>query len=323
MNIKKTFFNLLRVALSVLTLGFLLHEVGGNKVLDVLRQADLLLLGLAWLLFMLGVVVRTFRWRALLNGLGLFPPFGQLLKLYLVGGFFNSFLPTGFGGDVVRVLELAQGEKRAAAAGTVLVDRMTGFLSLMALGLLVLPFTSGLQPWLVGLFAFISGSCLLAGFLVLEGRLLRRLTAWLPQSLSLAGQGKLAQLYAAVTGAGTRAVAMAFLLSTLFNLLNIAIHWLCGLAVGVTVSWTFYFVATPLLALALLIPISVGGLGARDWVAQPLFASMNVSDALAAGMSLSVYIVTAAAGLVGGLIYLWQGVQGTFARENQKPSAES
>jgi hypothetical protein len=88
-----------------------------------------------------GLVVRTFRWRALLVGLGLAPSFGRLLKLYFVGAFFNTFLLSGFGGDVVRVIELAQDERRSAAFGTVLVDRMTGILSLFLMGLIVLPFT--------------------------------------------------------------------------------------------------------------------------------------------------------------------------------------
>ena len=302
--------NLARILLSVITLVILLREVGGGKVLAVLRGADWGLLVVAVALFLAGIVVRTFRWRALLQGLGVRPPFWRLLKLYLVGGFFNAFLPSGFGGDVVRVVELAQGEQRSAALGTVLVDRMTGILSQMAMGLLVLPFAAALEPWLVWTFVVVAVGGLFGGFLVLEGRLLRRFTERLPGPLSLAGQGKLAQVYAAISGCGPRAVWVALGLSTLFNLINIVIYWFCARAVGITVGIDFYFIAVPLLSLTLLVPISVGGLGARDWVGQPLFNSVGVLSAQAAGMTLSVYAVTAAAGLVGGLIYLWQGFSG-------------
>ena len=305
MTHRKLWLNLIRVALSLLALVILLNLVGGaDEVLREMQDARWLLLGLACVLFVAGIVIRAYRWRALLRGLDLHPPFRHLLELYFVGSFFNTFLPSGFGGDAVRILELAQGEQEAAAVGTVLVDRMTGLLSSMALGLLVLPFAVGLPGWLAWLYAGVSGGGLLAGFLLLEGRLLRRLTARLPGALSLAGQGKLAQIYAAVTGAGWGAIGGALALSTLFNGVNIVIHWLCARAVGIDVGLAFYFVATPLLSLTLLLPISVGGLGARDGVAQVLFHAVGVSQSAALAMSLSVYLVTAASSAGGGLVYL-------------------
>ncbi len=315
MKSRKRWASLLRIALSLATLALLLHQVGGDEVVRVLQRANLRWLGLAALLFLAGIVIRVFRWRALLHGLGVRPPFWLLLKLYLVGNFFNTILPSGFGGDVVRVLELAQQDRQSAAVGTVVVDRLTGILSLMALGLLVLPFTRGLAPWLVWMFVAIAGGGLVGGALLLEGHLLRRITARLPQALSLAGQGKLAGIYAAVTGSGARAVWQALLLSTVFNLVNIAIYWLCGLAVGMNVKLGFYFVFVPLLSLTLLIPISVGGLGARDWVGQPLFGSVGVPDAVAAAMTLSVYAATLAVGLIGFVIYLVEGAAGLLKRQ--------
>ncbi len=325
MTSRRLWANLFRVALSVTALVLLLREVGSAVVVEVLKDAGPGYLGAACLLFLLGIVIRVFRWRALLRGLGVKPPFVLLLKLYLVGNFFNTVLPSGFGGDVVRVVELAQQNRQSAAVGTVIVDRLTGLFSLMALGLAVLPFTQGLAPRLVWMFVIVAVGGLLGGALLLEGRLLRRITtrllqarlpqARLPQALSLAGQGKLADIYAAVSGSGARAIWQALALSTLFNLINIAIYWLCGLAVGIDVSLGFYFVFVPLLSLTLLVPISVGGLGARDWVAQPLFGSVGVPDAVAAGMTLLVYAVTLAVGLIGLAIYLAEGLTGLWKRE--------
>ena len=320
MKQSKLLKNLLRIGLSLITLALLLSTVGWKEVLAILRTADLRLLLIAWMLFLVGVTVRTFRWRALLQGLGIHPPFGKLLYLYLVGGFFNAFLPTGFGGDVVRVMELAQGEENTAAFGTVLLDRLTGILSLLAMGLIVIPFTHSLQPWLIWIMVLVAGGGLVGGFLLLEGKLLRRITAHLPKALSLAGEGTLARIYAAVTGCGPKAIWQALALSTLFNLLNIVTYWLCGLAVGIPTPLDFYFVAVPLLSLTLLMPISVGGLGVRDWVAQPLFNSVGIGAEQAAGMTLCVYAVTAAAGLVGGVLYLGVGLRGLLAKKAQDTS---
>lgn len=311
---RKTWLNVLRVGLSLLAVVLLLHIVGGADVLQTLLSADWRWLAGAWCLSVLGLVVRTFRWQALLRGLGLRVPFLRLLKLYLVGAFFNTFLLSGFGGDVIRVIELAQDAQRDAAVGTVVVDRMTGLLSLMVMGLLVLPFTQGLPVWLIWTFVLVTGVGVCGGFLVLQGKALRALTARLPGFLSLAGSGKLAQVYAAVTGCGWRAVGLALALSTAFNFINIAVYWMCGAAVGLEMGLDFYFIAVPLLSTALLLPISVGGLGVRDWVAQPLFGSVGAPGALVAGMTLLVTLVTAASGLVGGVLYFGDGMIGLFKR---------
>lgn len=307
--------NLARMAVSLLALWFLFRQVGGSGVIDTLRRADLSQLVLAWGLFLAGIVVRAFRWRALLQGLGLRPPFWLLLKLYVIGGFFNAFLPSGFGGDVVRVLELGkEAEDSSAALGTVFVDRLTGILSSMVLGLVVLPFSGELASWLRWLFAAVAVGGLVAGGLLLEGRLLRRLTLRLPGRLSLVGEGKLAQIYAAIVGSGLQAVLLALAFSTLFNIMNIGVHWFCARAVGIELPLSFYFVLVPLLSLTLLVPLSVGGLGARDWVAQMLFAPTVVPDATVAAWTLSVWAISAAAGLVGGLLYLGQGLEGLVRR---------
>ena len=174
---KKIWTNLLRIAISVFTLWILLKQVGGQQVFSVLRGARGDLLFLAWLIFLLGIVIRVFRWRALLHGLDLHPSFWLLLKIYIVCVFFSTFLPSGFVGDVVRVLELSRWKNVAAATGTVIVDRMTGLLSLMAMGLIVLPFAPELAPWLRWTFICVAVGGLVAGFILLDGKLLRQMMA--------------------------------------------------------------------------------------------------------------------------------------------------
>ncbi len=91
-------------------------------------------------------------------------PLRRLLYLYYVGNFFNTFLPSGFGGDAVKMYELARYSRRGSeSVGTVLVDRLTGIIVLFVMGLVVWPFVyrdlpgnfstvfaGGIGRWLVG-----------------------------------------------------------------------------------------------------------------------------------------------------------------------------
>ena len=319
---RKVWVGGVRALIGVGALALLLWKIGVGETVAVLRAADLHLLGVAFLLFLLSLVIRAGRWAVLLRALGLRVPFGRLTYLYFVGAFFNSFLPSGFGGDVVRALELTQDAPATAAVGTVLVDRMTGLLVLMALGLGALPFSVAyLAPGLVWSLVAVAGGGLVVGVLLLEGRLLRRLTAWLPGRFSLEGSGFLGRLYAAVTGCGWRAVGQALAISLLFNVVNILINFLCGRAVGIDLPLGYFFITAPLISISLMIPVSIGGVGVRDWTVVALFGPMGVSSNTAASMSLSMYAVSAAAGLVGGAMYALEGLRALRRRERGERAA--
>lgn len=296
--------NALRIVISVGALLFLFWRVvSPGETLEVLRRADLRYLLIAYLLFVLSLVIRAYRWIVLLRGLDPTIPFRRLVRLYFVGQFFSSFLPTQFGGDVMRALELTEDTDASAAVGTVLLDRMTGLLVLLAMGLVALPFLAAqMEGWLVVLLVGVAGGGLVLGALILEGRLLRRATSWLPQALSLTGQGALAKTYAAVTGCGWWAVSRAFLVSVVFNLINILINWLCGRAVGVETGLGYFFAATPILSVSGMIP-SIGGWGVREAVSTALFTPVNVDENVAVALGLALNGITLGAGLVGGLVY--------------------
>ncbi len=296
--------NLLRVLISVGTLAFLFGRVVGlGETLDVLRQANLAYWLAAFLLYASSLVIRAARWLTLIRGLGLTIPFGRLVRLYFVGAFFSAFLPSQFGGDVVRALELTQDVESSAAVGTVLLDRMTGLLVLFLMGLVVLPFhVARMESWLVGVLLVVAVGGLAAGVLILDGRLLRRLTGWLPPVLSLTGQGALAKIYTAVTGCGWRAVLRASGVSLAFNLVNILINWLCGRTVGAGIGLGYFFVVTPLLSVSGLIP-TIGGWGVREAVSTAIFAPTGAGESVAAALGITLGSVTLATGLLGGIVY--------------------
>lgn len=311
---KKTAFRrwwaVARVVISLGLLVAVLLTIGLEELWATVSSASLPLLLAALALFIGGVVVRAARWRALLVALGIRLPFRRLVYLYFSGAFFNLFLPTGFGGDVVRVLELAQEAQATAALGTVVVDRLTGLLVLFAMALAALPFGGGLlslqMRLLVGL---LSTAGLIVGGLVLQGKWLRRLGSWLPGPLSLTGEGALARAYTAVTACGWRAVGQALFFSLLFNTLLILVNYLAALAVGMDIPLVYFLIFVPVLSVTLMLPISVGGLGVRETTAALLFAQIGVDEAVAVAASLSVYAVSALTSLFGGLLYLVQSLR--------------
>jgi uncharacterized membrane protein YbhN (UPF0104 family) len=308
---RKRWWSVARVFISLGLLTFVLLTIGLERIGRILLQAEPGPLLIAFGLFVAGVVVRAIRWRALVLALDLQVPLGRLVYLYFVGTFFNTFLPTGFGGDVVRVLELSQEAQTTVVLGTVVLDRLTGLLVLFVMALLALPFTAELLPlqtWLT--IGALAAGGLIAGGLVLQGSWLRRMGRWLPGPLSLTGEGPLARAYHAVTACGWRAIGAALFYSFIFNSLLVLLNYLAARAVGMQLSLTYFLVFVPVLSLALMVPISFGGLGVREGVAVLLFTQVGVDQALAVAFSLAVYAIARITGLLGGLLYALQSIRG-------------
>lgn len=304
--------NLLKLLVSVGALAWVLSRIPVPEIVDAVEGANLWLLALAFLLFNLSLVVRAGRWLILLRGLGSPVSFGRLIELYFVGSFFNSFLPSGFGGDLVRAAEVTRDVEGGAAVGTVLVDRLSGLMVLFMMALGALPFSARLLPpeilWPIAVIAAVG---LVGFFALLQGGLLRWLSPFLerllPAKLAAAvsptGDGPVGKVNRAVTSCGWRAVAGALGASAVFNTILISWWILSGKALGLTLSPLAYIAFIPILSLALMVP-SIGGLGVREVVAPLLFAGVGVPEAQAVALSLVVWLLNRGTGVVGGIVYL-------------------
>ena len=305
---KDRLLNLLKVGLSLTLLAILLSQVGWQQTLETLRKARWPHLAAAFVLYLVGIVVRAYRWRILLSALRMDIPLAKLTNLYFVGTFFNNILPTGIGGDVVRVYELSKQSKRPIeSVGTVLLDRATGLLVLFLIALLALPFSCQLIAPNVA--AAILLLCL--GSWAGLGLVLRR--DWLERwglLRIMAKTKKLRELYESVYACGPRAIGGALAISLVFNVLLIAVNGIIALSLGVEIPLWYFLLFVPLISFLLVLPISLSGLGVREGGYVYLFAQAGVSAPLALAMSLLFYALNVATGLIGGALYAFEGARG-------------
>jgi len=314
--VRSRLVTLLKIAVTVGGLIFILTQIDLGDAVAQLLRADLRWAAAALLLVMSSLVLRAYRWLLLLRGLGVNLPFARLVRLYFTGHFFNAFLPTGFGGDVVRILEVARHVPGDVAAGTVLLDRLTGLLMLFVLALVALPFRpESFPPQQAAVVLAVALVGLLAGAALLDGRLLRAAGRFLPGPLSPTGEGSVARLLRAVQAVGWPALRGALLVSLVFNLMQVSWWWAAARALGLPAPFGYLLLVVPLLAITLLVP-AVGGFGARESVATVLFDGAVFAGGaapLAAGtgfaLSTLVFLLERLSGLPGGPLYLWESVR--------------
>lgn len=298
---------LLRVAGTAGLAAYVLTRISPGELLATIRRVDPGILGAAVVLYLLGQALSTFRWWILGRAVGLDKPFLDYLRFYAIGMFFNLFGPSTLGGDAVRVLYLGRGQRRMLAAGSVLFDRLSGFVMLVALGAgAQLAFHPRLPRALAATVSS-AGLMLLAAWIALP-----RLVRFLPREQRV--RRTVEQELAPFWRDGSLLLSAA-IVSFVFHVSQVAVQYLLGLATGVALPFWYCLVFHPLVALATALPVSLGGFGVREGGYVLLLGRIGIKPADAVALSLLWFGVTAVAGLVGGLVFT------TYRRQAAAPPA--
>ena len=333
---RKRFLDLAKVIVSLILIVLLLREIGLQETLEKLLQVHLGYLLAALVVALLGIVVRAYRWQVLLSALEIEVPLGQLTALYFIGFLFTNVLPTGFGGDPIRMYELSRYTHRAAeSAGTVLADRFFGLIVLQAMAVVALAFGYPLvEPWMIAFTVLLFVGSLVSVWLLLNQRLWQSLGEHL-KPLASPGQkqgsvlskivGQVANLsiaeglkrfYQSLHGYNVAAVGKTLGVSLVFNISLITMNYLLGLSLGDRVSIWYYFLFVPITSIVTILPVSFAGLGVREGAYVFLFMQAGMPRETALSLSLLVYIISIfAPGLIGGVVYVLKGARDYAAEE--------
>jgi uncharacterized membrane protein YbhN (UPF0104 family) len=121
-----------KAAVSVILLWVLFSRVDVARLWSVARNASIPWLVGALAVYLAMIVTSAWRWDLLLKAQGLLFPFTRLVTSFLVATFFNNFLPSNIGGDVVRIADTAPAAgSKTLATTVVLLDRGLGLLGLV------------------------------------------------------------------------------------------------------------------------------------------------------------------------------------------------
>lgn len=303
--------NLLKIAVSLGGIAILAITQDLPHAARLLRQMDWRPFLLALLLFLSGSFVRAYRWGCLVWALGVQVSWWRLVGLYFVGGFFSLFLPTGVGGDAVKMFELSRDDGRAAPAiSSVLVDRFLGLFVLFAIALLALVGSHELVSRELRLLIAV----IFVGSLIGAGLLLQRtwIEAWgrrLGMDRILGRFKILRELYETIHLYGAGALLRATGASLVWNLILIFGYYFLGQAVGIEVPLGRYLLLVPIISALLMVP-SIGGLGIREGATVLLFAQMGTTEAQALALAVAYDLTLIVNGLIGACIYILQGMRG-------------
>lgn len=301
---------LLRVALSAGLLAILAWQVDWHAMRADLAQVQLGYVAAALLVYVAAQLLSAYRWKVLLRPLQAPIGWGRVTALYYVGMFFNLFLPTMIGGDAVKLFYVSSetgGVTRGAVS--ILMDRNLGLMTLLLLALAVTVVFGIELPRLplLPLLSLLVAGFLLANLLLFHGRtfdLLRRIL----------GRWRVPRVFETIDTAhdalktyrmNPRAVILALVLSLLFDFALMYFNYLDALGIGHPVELKYFFAFIPIISVVSMLPITLYGLGLREYSVVFLFGQVGMPREAAVLLAILALIIPAIASLPGGIIYLF------------------
>lgn len=307
---KKTLFLLLKISLSVALILWITQDVALDSVFAVITDSSGFLLILAFSLFFIGYVIAAFRWRTLIRVQDGDAPVFFLVRSFMVALFFNNFLPSTVGGDVVRMYDSWRlGNSKTDAVTVVLVDRFLGVIVLFCFALLALVFDETVAGEVPFITAWVTAG--LAGMGIATWLFLKIPVSTM-QRLSFAKNGVMArvggilekvhrsfQAYRQAPSAILRALGLSVLLQV-----NVVVHFiLVARAVGIDVPAESMFLIIPVAVFIMMVPISINAIGVREAVFVFLFSLYGVQSVEALAFAWIAYSFTLLQGVLGGLVF--------------------
>jgi uncharacterized membrane protein YbhN (UPF0104 family) len=271
-------------------------------------------------LHVIAVIAGVLRWRVLLDARGLGQPFGWLLRSFLIGRFIGAFTPSTTGLDGWRSFDVARRTGDVVgSASVILVEKLIGLVGMAMVCAAVAPF-GAIDRLGRGALPLALAIALGAGFglwLLATPARTRRLAAAAPRPLRARAERFAEALASGGLHAGRLAGAVG--LGIVSHLALSAVFAATGLALGVDVDPMLLVAVGNAIVIAVLLPVSIGGVGVREGVAVFLLAGAGATDADAVLIALLGYLTGQVPALVGGIL-LAIDRDARRARDEARPS---
>jgi uncharacterized protein (TIRG00374 family) len=308
---------LVKVAIAIFILTYLFRHTSAHDLISKIKQIDLFTLCFCIaVLFVLNLSI-AIRWQIILRHFGADGFFASLWRFTMIGAFFNQLLPTGMGGDIFRIgYARASGVPLVTAVKSVLIDRIIGFLGLIILIVIGVPYLLSVTQigTVIITLLILVGLLATAISLFLRIDLLNRALCKFPYfSKWRCSLGFSARLLNSVEQCATDARSLLSnwpngLIVLFLSLINQTflglVVFLLARAMGDHLDLFATVVAFPFVLLLSMIPISLAGWGLREGAMVVVFELLGMPRDTALGVSILFGICLFLSALPGACMWL-------------------
>jgi uncharacterized membrane protein YbhN (UPF0104 family) len=264
----------LKVIISAVLLYFIFTKINFEDVLEVLQKSNPVYLVVALLLFIISKVLAAFRLNLYFHKLNVRLSQKSNLKLYLLGMFYNLFLPGGIGGDAYKgyIIKKNFEVETKKVVSVLVLDRLSGLLLLF------------IYACILGIFL---GNEILSGyeFILAIVSITAIVIFWF--------------LNKKFFGYALPVFWKSFAYSALVQLaqLGSVFFILKALVIQIqTIAYLFIFLISSIVSV---LPLTIGGIGSREITFLYGAKFLGLNESTSVGISMVFFLITALVSLFG------------------------
>jgi glycosyltransferase 2 family protein len=305
---------LAQALVGVIALALVIIKSDARGLVEIIKSARMSFLPLAVMASFAVTWLMAYRWGAILSVRGQSQKTHRLFAYYLIGIFFTNFVPGGgVSGDVARLIYVDREVRdKAFALSTIIYERLVALFTILLIGLASTAASRGsfendritrlgeatLALAAVATIALMNGyaSARLARLCRMIGERFnaRRIFEAAARTIEAISDLRKHKRMLAIT------IALSVLIRVVWGLGCYVVALALNLPLGPAIVFAFI----SLVDLVRLLPISIGGLGVREWLIIALFASVGVEREPALAFSLLAFAPIYLNAIAGGIVYI-------------------
>lgn len=274
------------------------------QILKAFASTNVPMFFLGFLIFVAACAAASVRLKLLIGAQDIVATFKETLPLTFIGYFFNNFLPTAIGGDVVKAYYLShKTENKIGSYASVFVDRLIGLITMILMAFTALLFVKeGTVDNTIKHIVYTITLCsILAIVFMTNKRLAKKLSFLLFIVKPL--KEKFKKIYEIIHEYQYQKLLMvkSFAISFISQILFFMSLWVVAMSLGGRIPVKDLFIKTPIISMMSLLP-SINGLGLREGSTVVLFGPIIGQDK-AFAVSILWLLVLLCISIIGGIIY--------------------
>ncbi len=306
MNYK--YINILKFIVSISLLTYIISKVHWGDFHNSVKESNYFLILLGIIISFLIIWVMSYKWNILLRVNNYKVSTIRLVIITMITSFLGLFLPSSFSTDVLRGYYLTKEKSsKLLSASSIVIDRLSGISSLLAIALIGFYFSSELlnidilKEVIIGLSFFILFTILF----FLNNKIANRIIHFMDNGNNIFN--KLKNFYISLLEFKKYPIVLffSFLLSLIVQILRVLRFYVIAVAIGINMEVFYFFLIVPLIMLAIMLPITLGGFGIKEGVAVSFFVLIGISLNDSIVITLIESITMTFVVLLGGVLYMF------------------
>lgn len=265
---------LLKVTVSAILISWFLFRNDNSQIVSSLSNVSIFVFIIAVFITIVAIYSNSIKWQLLLPQYRI----RELFRTNLIGQYYSLLLPGQIAGEVAKAFHLSRNESGTGEiAASITIDKITGLVgAVFVVGIFGLLMTAmPISKMIIGVLVALAVAAVAA--LYVARIIWQRFTF------------------------KTKIIFASILFGVAYQLFSVVVTMLIARDVGIMVSFYDWCWMLSLLSIALLLPITLGGLGLREATLVGLLALFSVPSEKALALSFVLFGIQIAVSALGGI----------------------